>query len=132
MSTLVVNNKYRFSIRNEASGILGNTYINMEVLGVGKAELFFSHSSDIFTIHETLKQIIPNLPNIKDCMFYLFKDSYGKYKVFSDQYILTSSIEQSTLVNMVITIPNVDSDMPVIFSNELKRLGVSNFNIELV
>ncbi len=130
--SFTVGNKYRFSIHNTASSILGNTYINMEVVGSGKAELFYAYATDIYTTHETLKQVIPNLPNIKDCMFFLFKDTYGEFKVFSDQYILTSSIETSSLVNIVITIPNVDSSLPLILSNEIKRLGVNNAKIELI
>lgn len=130
--SFTVGNKYRFSIHNTASSILGNTYINMEVVGSGKAELFYAYATDIYTTHETLKQVIPNLPNIKDCMFFLFKDTYGDFKVFSDQYILTSSIETSSLVNIVITIPNVDSSLPLILSNEIKRLGVNNAKIELI
>lgn len=130
--SFIVGNKYRFSIHNTASSILGNTYVNMEVMGSGKAELFYAYATDIYTTHETLKQVIPNLPNIKDCMFFLFKDSYGVYKVFSDQYILTSSIESSDLVNLVITIPNIDNSLPVIISNEIKRLGINNATFELV
>lgn len=130
--SFTVGNKYRFSIHNTASSILGNTYINMEVVGSGKAELFYAYATDIYTTHETLKQVIPSLPNIKDCMFFLFKDTYGEFKVFSDQYILTSSIETSSLVNIVITIPNVDSSLPLILSNEIKRLGVNNAKIELI
>lgn len=130
--SFTVGNKYRFSIHNTASSILGNIYINMEVVGSGKAELFYAYATDIYTTHETLKQVIPNLPNIKDCMFFLFKDTYGEFKVFSDQYILTSSIETSSLVNIVITIPNVDSSLPLILSNEIKRLGVNNAKIELI
>lgn len=132
MASFVVKNKYKFSIHNSASSILGNTYVNMEVLGMGNAEIFYSVASDIYTTHETLKSVIPNLPDIKDCTFYLFKDTYGHNKVFTDHYILTSSIEASELVNVVITIPNIDSSLPLILSNEIKRLGINNAKIEIL
>ena len=128
----VVNNKYKFNILNSASVILGGLHSNMKLVGIGIAETFYKDSTDIYTTHETLKSVIPNLPDIKDCMFYKFVDSYGAVKVFSDSYILESSIELSNTVNLVITIPTLANDMPPVIVNELKRLGINNATYKLV
>ena len=129
--SFVLKNSYKFSMKNEANGILGNTYSNMQCIGVGSYDVFLTASSDILTTHTTLQGMIPNLPRAADCTFYLFKDSFGNKKVFALEYILQSSIVATQTINIIITVPNVDSDAPSIITTELGRLGYKNINIEI-
>ena len=128
----VLRNSYKFSIKNEANGILGNTYSNMECIGVGSYDVFIANATDILTTHTTLQGLIPSLPRAADCTFYLFKDSFGNKKVFALEYILQSSIVATNTINIVISVPNVDSDAPSIITTELSRLGYKNITIEIV
>lgn len=121
--------KYNFSMKTEASMILGEQFKLMKVKGILSSTEAVKYK-DIATTHEILKPLIPNIsPNLVDLTYILFETIDGDEVLFALEYIDTNTIVEVTNVNLRIEILNTSTDDIQIMNNVLKELGYTKFTI---
>jgi len=122
-----VGNSYNFTTL--APTILGASYSNMKVIGIVTMSEAVRYS-DVVTKHESVKTIIPGLPNTPNTLlFVVFEDSAGDKLVIAQDYVDLTTIVLVTTINLTIQVFNVASSMEPIVRQRLKELGIVNFTV---
>lgn len=119
-----------YSFSTLSPEILGENYSNLKVETTTTAETAQLYNSDIYNQYETLKNVIPNLPEISQCTFIIFKNSTGSKFVIALEYIDLTSIKLVQNTNLRIIIPDTSTESASTINLRLRELGYKNFTIE--
>lgn len=129
-TTFQLKKKYNFSMKTEASMILGEKFTLMKVKGIMASTEAVKYR-DIATTHEILKPLVPNMsPNLVDLTYILFETIDGDEVLFALEYIDTTTIVEVNQVNLRIEILNTSTDDIQVLNNTLKELGYTKFTIK--
>jgi len=127
MTSFEINKVYNFTTL--AAARLGSLYTDMRVKSIMTATEAMKHR-DIYTLHNNLVPVIPNLPvNAGDCVFLLLENTDGESTVLALEYIDPVSVILVTSVNIRIELTDASSEDISLLNMRLKELGYTNYNI---
>ena len=115
-----------------APEVLGEVYKNMKVkkgsIGLEDAVRY----GNVIDLNTKLKIFIPNLPKPSDDEYVLFETVTGEEVILSYSWIDLSSIQQTSVVNLTISITNIDLSDKQMIENTLRSLGYNNITMTVV
>lgn len=127
MANFELRKTYNFN--TAAPTILGEKYSLMKVKSIMDYSEAVSYH-DIVTEFETLKPIIPTLPDsVIDLTFILFEDINKETKLLALEYINDATIQEVKAIDIRVEILGVSTQDINIIKNRLVELGYNNIKI---
>ena len=128
---MIFNVREVYNFTTLAPETLGANYTDMKVVLSGMlAEQAVALGTDVYGLHNTLKNEIPGLPDSPDdCTFVMFTSPNGLKIILAYEYIDLHSVNSISKTNIRLDIPNVSADMVSIITSTLKEIGLDDFKI---
>ena len=123
-----INKLYKFATL--APSILGASYTMMKLKALLSADEAIKNNFDPHNMNKKLLGMIGGLPsNANDLTYLLFENTDGKELLIAAEWIDETSVTIVERTNIMITIPDKDTDDLIIIKRALLDLGYKDLDV---